>query len=82
MYKSINLEVIGDQKLVCEGCQERVEHALKTLEGVGQVRAKASNQRIEVLFDAATLDAEAIAERIAKTGYQTKVITPPSDSGK
>lgn len=72
MFKSITFEVIGDQKLVCEGCQERLEHAVKTLQGVGQVRAKASNQRIEVLFDAAKLDADAIAERIAKTGYQTR----------
>lgn len=75
MFKSITVEVIGDNKLVCEGCQERVEHALKTLQGVGQAHAHASNQRIEVLFDAAVLDANAIAERIAKIGYQTKVVT-------
>ena len=75
MFKSINLEVIGDQKLVCEGCQERVERALKTVPGVGQVRAHAANQRIEVLFDSKVLDANAIAERIAKVGYQTKVVT-------
>jgi hypothetical protein len=34
MLKSITLEVTGDQKLVCEGCEERVEHVLKILEGV------------------------------------------------
>jgi len=73
MFKSMNFEVIGDQKLVCEGCEERVEHALKTVPGVGQVRAHAGNQRIEVLFDAAVLDANAITERIREAGYQTKV---------
>lgn len=75
MFKSITFEVIGDQQLVCEGCEERVEHVLKTLQGVGQVRANARNQRIEVLFDAAMLDAAAIAERISKAGYQTKVVS-------
>ncbi|MBK8002111.1 MAG: heavy-metal-associated domain-containing protein [Verrucomicrobia bacterium] len=74
MFKTITFEVVGDQKLGCEGCEKRVEHALKTLPGVGQVRASASKQRVEVLFDAAKQDAAAIAERISKTGYQSKVV--------
>lgn len=79
MFKSIRFEVIGDQRLACEGCEERVEHVLKTLPGVGKVRAQARNQRVDVLFDTAVLDAGAIAERIAKAGYQTKVVSPRSD---
>ena len=82
MLKSITLEVTGDQKLVCEGCEERVERVLKTLERVDRVRAKANKQRIDVLFDAKALDAAAIAEAIAKAGYQTRVVTSVSDSGK
>lgn len=74
MFKTITFEVFGDQKLACEGCERRVEQAVKTLPGVGQVRASARNQRVEVLFDAAKLDAAAIAERISKTGYQSKVV--------
>ena len=82
MLKSITLEVTGDQKLVCEGCEEGVERVLKTLERVDRVRAKANKQRIDVLFDAKVLDAAAIAEAIAKSGYQTRVVTSVSDSGK
>jgi len=67
-------EVIGNQRLSCEGCGQRVERALKEQQGVQQVRANARKQRIEVLFDAAKVDAAAIAERISKTGYQAKVI--------
>ena len=73
MFKSTTFQVIGDQRLVCEGCEQRVERLLKGLPGVGQVHAHASNQRIEVLFDTAVVDAAAIAERIAKAGYQTRV---------
>jgi len=80
MFKSVTLEVIGDQRLACEGCEERVEHALKALQGVRQVRAQAGNQRIEVLFNTAVVDAAAIAERISKVGYQTKVASSTSDS--
>lgn len=74
MFKSITLEVVGDDRLNCEGCEERVENALKKVSGVGKVRAHSSNQRIEVLFDSVVLDANAIAARIANVGYQTKVV--------
>jgi len=74
MNKAITLEVIGDQQLVCDGCEQRVERALKGEPGVQKVRANARNQRIEVLFDSTTLDADTIAERIGKVGYQTRVI--------
>ena len=75
MFKSITLEVVGDDRLNCEGCEERVENALKKVSGVGKVRAHSSNQRIEVLFDSGVLDATAIAARIANVGYQTKVVS-------
>ncbi len=73
MLKSVRLEVIGDQRLHCEACEQRVARLLKTLEGVGQVRAQAREQRIDVLFDARMLEPEAIAERLREAGYQTKV---------
>ena len=73
MFKSITFEVIGDQRLVCEGCEQRVESLLKSLQGVRKVRAQARKQRIEVLFDAAVLEATAIAERLGTAGYQTRV---------
>jgi copper chaperone len=80
MFKSITFEVIGNQRLVCESCERRVERLLKALQGVGQVRAQSHNQRIEVLFDTATLEATAIAERLGKAGYETRVDSSTSDS--
>jgi len=81
MFKSITFEVIGDQRLVCEGCEQRVESLLKALPGVGKVRAQARNQRIEVLFDASVQEAAAIAERLGTAGYETRVGSSNSDSG-
>ncbi len=78
MFKSITLEIVGNQRLTCEGCEERVARLLKALQGVGQVRAQARNQRIEVLFDTAVLEATTIAERLGQAGYQTRA---GSDSG-
>ena len=72
MLKSITFEVIGDERLHCEGCEQRVERLLKTLTGVRQVRAHAHTQRIEVLFDTAALEDTAIAARLREAGYETK----------
>lgn len=81
MLKSITFEVIGDQRIVCGGCEERIEGLLKSLEGVDKVRAKARNQHVEVLFDATRLDANTITNRLGNAGYQTRVCTATSDSG-
>ena len=80
MLKSITFEVIGDQRLMCESCERRVERLLKAVQGVGRVRAQAHSQRIDVLFDTAVLEATAIAERLGKAGYETRVGSSTSDS--
>lgn len=73
MLKSVTFEVVGDQRLVCAGCEQRVERLLKALQGVRQVRAEAQNQGVEVLFDTAVLNVAAIAERLSEAGYETRI---------
>jgi copper chaperone len=73
MLKTIAFEVIGEQRLHCEGCEQRVERLLTALQGVRQVRAHAHNQRIEVLFDTAVLEDAAITARLGEAGYETTV---------
>ena len=82
MYRSVIFEVIGDQRLHCESCENRVTRLLKGVDGVSKVRAQAGNQRIEVLFDDAVLDDAGIAERLGKAGYQTRIDSSTADSGK
>jgi copper chaperone len=72
MFKSVTFEVTGDQRLHCESCERRVEGLLKALDGVRQVRAQAANQRIEMLFNPAVLEATAIVERLRMAGYETR----------
>ena len=75
MQKSITFEVIGEHQMACDGCEQRVQNALKTLPGVGKVRANARNQRIDVLFDEAMVDTATVAERLGKVGYETKILS-------
>lgn len=78
MLKSITFEVVGDQRLTCEGCEQRVERLLKSLQGVMHVCAQARSQQIEVLYDAALLDPTAITRRLGEAGYHTRVGGPTS----
>lgn len=82
MYTSITLQVVGNQPLVCESCEERVERLLKALPGVEKVRARAGKQRIEVLFDASVQEVTAIVERLAASGYETRPSESASDRVK
>lgn len=73
MYKSIALEVTGEQKLVCESCELRVKRLFKGVPGVGEVRADWRSQKIDVLFDTRQVEPAAIAERLGEAGYETRV---------
>ena len=76
MFKSVSLKVVGDPQLHCESCEQRVVRVLKALEGIQQVRADASTQHIEVLFDPAKLEESAIANRLDLLGYTTEAAAP------
>jgi copper chaperone len=72
MLKSITLEVIGNPGITCQGCEQRIERMLKALPGVERVRAKASSQQIDVLYDASRQDAASLASHLAAAGYRIR----------
>ncbi len=76
MVKSVTFHVVGDQRLVCENCERRVERLFRKLEGVRQVRAQAGDQCIEVLVDTAVIDLPQLTEQLRVAGYDASV-TPP-----
>lgn len=73
MFKSVTLEVVGEQRLHCESCEQRVERMLTRVPGVNQVRVQARNQCIEVVFDSSALEVVSIAQRLGQAGYDIKV---------
>lgn len=75
MMKSFTLNVVGEPRLHCAGCEQRVVRALSSQPGVRQVRADASSQQIEVLFDNSILEEAAVIERIQSLGYVTEKIS-------
>ncbi|MBN8735960.1 MAG: heavy-metal-associated domain-containing protein [Xanthomonadales bacterium] len=82
MLKSAAFKVIGDPKLHCESCEQRVTRVLTTLQGVQRVSADAASQQIEVLFDPGELAPAAIVERLALLGYKTEPAEPTAAAGE
>ena len=64
--------VIGEQKINCTGCEQRIDNALRRLNGIQEVKASAQNQRVEVAYDPAQTDAEQVRARLEKLGYDVK----------
>jgi len=75
MRKSVTFEVVGRQRIACDGCEQRIEKLLKSVPGVDKARASMRSQRIEVLFDGTAVNANALAARIGTAGYQTKLVS-------
>ena len=79
MLKTIELTIVGEPKLHCSSCEQRVERILKAMPSVRQVRADADAQRIEVLFDSEVLAEQELASRLNAIGYTVETGSPTRD---
>lgn len=72
MTDAIEYTVVGEEKLHCEGCEQRVGRALKRLGGVGEVEASYQTQRVEVEYDPGQVGEEQLRERLELLGYEVE----------
>jgi len=70
MTGTAEFTVVGEEKLHCEGCEQRVDRALKCLAGVRDVGASYHSQQIEVSFDPSRLGAGDLQQRLELLGYE------------
>ena len=56
----------------CSSCEQRIEKAVRALEGVSQVSASASLSEVMVYFDADLVTRERVIEGIGAAGYQVR----------
>lgn len=66
--KEIKLNVEG---MVCEGCEKRVENALKTINGVNEVIAKHESGIVTIKADN-EIEKNVIEEKIEDLGFEVK----------
>jgi copper ion binding protein len=64
--EQLTLHVTG---MTCGGCENAVKRALARIEGVVNVSASHTENRVVVEYDAAKIDRTRIADAINKAGY-------------
>ena len=66
MTESISLEVTG---MKCGGCETNVKTKLTELDGVVSVEASSKQNKVDVEFDAAVINVDAISKVIIEAGF-------------
>ncbi len=66
MNETITLRVTG---MTCGGCENAVKRALGRIEGVADVTASHTEERVGVTFDSSKVTLDVIKQRIASAGY-------------
>lgn len=64
--------VTGMQGIHCEGCEQRIDRALRRLPGVLGVEASAETQRVVVEMDTNQVGPEEVRERLDQLGYEVE----------
>lgn len=70
MARTTTFTVTGEQKIHCEGCEQRIDRALRRLPGVGNVEASAESQRVIVEMDPEQVSPEQVRQRLDLLGYE------------
>ncbi len=78
MIETCTFEVVGPQRMDCEGCENAVQRSLTRLPGVHRVQADHHTQRVVVQLDTAHTEASAIKARLAASGYQATQLAAPT----
>ncbi len=70
MMNTTDFTVVGEEKMHCEGCEQRVGRALKRLPGVREVQANHRSQHVGVEYDLGQVGEEEIRESLDLLGYE------------
>lgn len=64
--KDIILKVDG---MMCSGCENRVQNALKTVKGVKDVKASHEEKTVQIILKQ-EIDAQVLKDKIVDLGYE------------
>ena len=73
MSETLAYNVIGEESIHCEACEQRIGTALRRLRGVQDVKASSQTQQVQVTIDARHVRADQVKARLVQIGYQ---VTP------
>ncbi len=70
MATKLEFTITGEQKIHCEGCEQRIARALGNLPGVRAVTASAATQKVEVKLGPTGAGPERVKAKLEELGYQ------------
>ncbi len=73
MVQTLEFVVMGEEKMHCAGCEQRVSTVLRRLPGVQEVQANATTQQVRVTVDPSQVGAEQVRAKLEQLGYQAKI---------
>lgn len=76
MTETIDFAVSGEEKIHCAGCEQRIDQALRRVDGIRSVRASAQTQQVTVQFDPREVGREQIRTKLERMGYELVGGTP------
>lgn len=72
---TMTFTVTGEPTIHCAGCEQRIGNALRRLPGVGDVRASARTQRVQVTFDPVQVGRDEVQAKLAQLGYRAEEVS-------
>lgn len=78
MAQTLDFTIIGEDKIHCAGCEQRIGNALRRLPGVQDVRASAQTQQVAVTIDPGRVRPDEVRAKLAQLGYEA---TPQGGAG-
>ena len=71
MVREIEFNVIGQERIHCESCEQRIARALKRVGGVADIKASSAGQTIRVSINPERITPEQIHSKLQELGYET-----------
>lgn len=66
----LDFTVIGEQRINCVGCEQRIGNALRRLPGIRDVQATAQTQKVVVTIDPTQIGQDQVRAKLEQIGYQ------------
>ncbi len=76
MMNTTDFTVVGEEKMHCEGCEQRVGRVLKRLPGVREVQANHRSQHVGVEYDLGQVGEESFLSQVARQVEEARALKP------
>ncbi len=72
MTRTVEFDVIGEQKIHCAGCEATIGTALRRIPGVRNVQSSHHTQRVVVTINPAQVPPEQLRTKLEELGYEVE----------